>query len=197
VLPLSLSELREVAAFAVACAQPALPIVGRDRPDDGRPHAAVEAARAFAEGGERVGALRDTAWAAHRSAQEARDAGQAAASEAARAAGHAAGAAFLHPLADATQVRHILGAAAHSARALELADPDEGEAHIARARDLAGPVVPEVLRRYPAAPPGGGRVGELMRRLDASLRPPHLTVSAGASAPSPCAAPGWCPRRSA
>jgi hypothetical protein len=31
-------------------------------------------------------------------------------------------------------------------------------------------VVVEVLRRYPSAPPGGRRVGELIRRLDASLR---------------------------
>lgn len=169
-VPLDMSELREVAAFAVACAQPALAVHGRARPDDPRPRAAIEAARAFADGGERVKALRDTAWAAHRAAQEARDAGQAAASEAARAAGHAAGAAFLHPLANATQVRHILGSAAHAARALELTDPDAGAAHLTRARDLAGPVVVEVLRRYPAAPAGGGRVGELMRRLDAALR---------------------------
>jgi hypothetical protein len=27
-----------------------------------------------------------------------------------------------------------------------------------------------VLRRYPIAPRGGGRVGELIRQLDASLR---------------------------
>jgi hypothetical protein len=30
--------------------------------------------------------------------------------------------------------------------------------------------VVDVLRRYPVAPPGGGRVGELIRQLDASLR---------------------------
>jgi hypothetical protein len=30
--------------------------------------------------------------------------------------------------------------------------------------------VVDVLIRYPAAPHGGGRVGELMRQLDASLR---------------------------
>jgi hypothetical protein len=28
----------------------------------------------------------------------------------------------------------------------------------------------DVLRRYPSAPRGGGRVGELIRQLDASLR---------------------------
>ena len=113
------------------------------------------------------------AWAAHRAAQEARDAGQAAPSDAARAAGSACGAAFLHPLPNATQVKHILGSAAHAARAFELADGDDrtvGADHVAKLRILARPVVVEVLRRYPAAPPGGGRVGELIRLLDASLR---------------------------
>jgi immunity protein 5 of polymorphic toxin system len=85
-------------------------------PDDRRPRAAIDAAQAFAEGGERTKAMRDNAWAAHRAAQETRDAGQAAASAAARATGPAVGTAFLHPLAKATQVRHILGSAAHAAR---------------------------------------------------------------------------------
>lgn len=91
-----------------------------------------------------------------------RDTGQAAASEAARAALAAAGAAFLHPLAKATQVRHILGSAAHAARAFELAaggDPAVGLVQIGRSGALAPPVVADVLRRYPVAPSGGGRVG--------------------------------------
>ena len=170
---LSLCELREVVGYAAACARPALAIFERERPDDRRPRAAIDAAQAFAEGAERTRALRDSAWAAQRAAQEARDAGQAAASDAARAALAAAGAAFLHPLAKATQVKHILGSAAHAARAFELAagdDPAAADGHIAQARTLAPPVVAEVLRRYPAAPPGGGRAGELIRQLDASLR---------------------------
>lgn len=172
-IDLSLSELREITGYAVACARPALAIFERDRPDDRRPRAAIEAAQAFADGAERAKALRDNAWAAHRAAQETRDAGQAAASDAARAAAHACGAAFLHPLAKATQVKHILGSAAHAARAFELAagdDPAVGAGHIAQSRILASLVVVDVLRRYPAAPPGGGRTGELTRQLDASLR---------------------------
>jgi hypothetical protein len=172
-IELSLCELRAVAGYAAACARPALAVFERERPDDRRPRAAVDAAQAFAEGAERTKALRDSAWAAQRAAQAARDAGQAAASDAARAALAAAGAAFLHPLAEATQVKHILGSAAHAARALELAagdDPAAGAGHIAQARILAPLVVAEVLRRYPAAPRGGGRVGELIRQLDASLR---------------------------
>ncbi|GAB3473915.1 putative immunity protein [Amycolatopsis cihanbeyliensis] len=172
-IELSRSELREVAGYAVACALPALAIFERERPDDRRPRAAIDAARAFADGGERTKGLRDSAWAAQRAAQVTRDAGQAAASDAARAAIAAAGAAFLHPLAKATQVKHILGSAAHAARALELSagdDPAAGADHIAQSRMLAPPAVVDVLRRYPVAPRGGGRVGELVRQLDASLR---------------------------
>jgi hypothetical protein len=78
-----------------------------------------------------------------------------------------------HPLAKATQIKHILGSAAHAARAFELSagdDPVVGAGHIAQSRIIAQPVVVDVLRRYPVAPRGGGRVGELIRQLDASLR---------------------------
>lgn len=172
-IELSRPELREVAGFAVACARPALAIFERDRPDDPRPRGAMEATQAFVDGAERSKALRDSAWAAFRAAQDASEAGQAAASQAAYAAGATVGAAFLHPLAKATQVKHIVGPAAHAARAFELAagdDPAVGEAHLARARILALPVVIDVLRRYPLAPAGGGRVGELIRALDEILR---------------------------
>jgi hypothetical protein len=174
-IELSRSELREVAGYAVACARQALATFERERPDDRRPRASIDAAQAFADGGKRTKALRDSAWAAHRAAQEARDAGQAAANDAARAAGHAVGAAFLHPLPKATQVKHILGSAAHAARAFELStgdDPAVGLDQIAQFRILAPPVVVGVLRRYPSAPAGGRRVGELIRILDASLRRP-------------------------
>jgi hypothetical protein len=63
--------------------------------------------------------------------------------------------------------------AAHAARAAELMAGDDravGADHLARARRLATPVVVDVLSRYHAAPPGGGRVGELLRDLDAALR---------------------------
>jgi hypothetical protein len=66
-----------------------------------------------------------------------------------------------------------MGAAAHAARAFELDaanDPTVGADRIQQARILAPPVVIDVLRRYPAAPTGGGRVGELIRQLDALLR---------------------------
>lgn len=173
-IALSMAELRAVTAFAIACARPALAIFERARPRDRRPHAAIEAAKAFANGGPRTKAIRDGAWGAHRAAQETRKAKQLAASEAARAAGHAAGAAYLHPLAKATQVLHILGSAATAARAFELAandDPAVGDRHMRRAAKRATPAVLRVLRRFPAAPPGGRRVGEIVRALDECLRP--------------------------
>lgn len=170
---LSEQEVRAVVRFAVACARPALPLFQADCPTDRRPQDALEAAQAFADGTRRTKGLRDAAWAAQRAAHVARDAGLPAAGEAARAALAAAGAAFLHPLAKATQVRHILGAAAHSARAHELHAGDDasvGAEYIRRAQALALPEVVDVLRRYPPAPSGGARVGELVRLLDAALR---------------------------
>jgi hypothetical protein len=170
-ITLSKQELREVTAFAAACAEVVLEVFEADRPDDSRPRKAVGAAWEFARGGERGKSLRDTAWAALKAAQHA---DTAAAREAARAAMSAAGAAYLHPLAKATQVKHILGAGAHAARAAELAaghhQSGVGAEHVERAVHRATPVVVEVLKRFPAAPAGGGRVGELLRMMDADLR---------------------------
>ena len=167
---LSTKDLREVTGYAAECAQEVLEIFESAHPADGRPRDAVAAARTFARGEKRGKTLRDTAWAAHKAA---RDAGTAAAGHAARAAMCAASAAYLHPLADAHQVKHILGAAAHAARAAEIVagdDRDVGAKHIEHARRRATPAVVEVLERYPAAPAGGGRVGELLRDLDGALR---------------------------
>ncbi|WP_020658505.1 putative immunity protein [Amycolatopsis benzoatilytica] len=166
-IPLDLAELRAVTAYAVACAEPALAIFDQARPADDRPRAALEAARAFAQGAKRSKAIRDSAWAAQRAYQEARDAGESAAGEAARAAVAACGAAFLHPLAKATQVLHILGPAGHAAYAFELA----GGRYPVDPCALADPIVLRVLARYPKAPPGRGRAGELARELDTLLRP--------------------------
>jgi Imm-5 like putative immunity protein len=182
-IELSGSELREVAGYAVACARPALAIFERERPDDRRPRAAIDAAQAFADGGERTKALRDSAWAAHRAAQEARDAGLAAASDAARAAGHAVGAAFLHPLANATQVKHILGSAAHAARALELSAGDGRSHRRSRPhRAVADPCAssrgggPEALPGRPAWRWAGRRTDPAIGRVASVIPPPLRTL---------------------
>ena len=159
-LVLSPADLRAVTAYAAECAQAVLGIFAAARPDDPRARDAIDAAWEFARGGERGKALRDTAWAALRAASR----GAPSASLAARSA------AYLHPLPQATQVRHILGAAAHAALAAELAAGCAvGAEHIAQAARRASPAVVAVLGRYPTAPEGGGRVGELIRLLDTTL----------------------------
>ena len=163
-------ELREITGYAAECARRTLPIFEQSVPADPRPRDAIEAAQAFAEGGRRTAALRQSAWAAYRAAREA---ASPAAADAARAASHAAAAAYLHPLADAHQVKHILGAAAHAARAEELASGEDQRVTAGTlewARHHAPTAVTAVLGRMPAAPPGGGRVGEFIRDLDAALR---------------------------
>lgn len=167
---LEMAELRAVAAYAVENAADVLDIFELLHPSDRRPREAIGTARSFAHGGERVKALRDAAFAALRAAGES---DSEAASHAARAAMCAPSAAFLHPLAHATQVKHILGAAAHAARAAELAAGAASAAateYLARAISRTTPDVAAVLRRYPLAPSGGGRVGDLMRSLDRALR---------------------------
>ena len=169
-IALSKEDLRAVSGYAAACAQDVLELFERLQPADPRPREAIDAAWAFARGGERGKALRDAAWAALRAA---RDANEPAAGDAARAAMSAASAAYLHPLSDAHQVKHILGAAAHAARAAELVagdDPRVGAEHLEQARRRATSTMVDVLRRYPAAPAGGGRVGALLRDLDQALR---------------------------
>jgi hypothetical protein len=167
---LSTEDLRVVTGFAAGCAETVLELFEGFRPDDSRPREAIDAAWTFARGGRRGKALRDTAWAALRAAG-ATD--TEAAEHAARAAMAAASAAYLHPLADAHQVKHVLGAAAHAARAVELVaggDEGVGAEHLARAREGCPPAVVDVLTRFPAAPGGGGRVGQLLRDLDEALR---------------------------
>ena len=167
---LTLDDIRAVAAFAIASAEAVLPLFEAVHSDDPRPRAALDGARTFAAGGPRLAALRVLAADAHR-------AGRAAATEAAReaalSAGHAAAAAYLHPLAKATQVKHILGSAACAARTIELqgdGDPSLGDREVARAKDRASWAVVSVLRRYPPAGAGRGRTAELMRDLDVALR---------------------------
>ncbi|MET9464036.1 putative immunity protein [Streptomyces sp. NPDC006544] len=181
-IELTEDELREIAGYAADCARRVLAIFERDLPADTRPRDALDAADAFAAGGRRTNALRQRAWAAYKAAQEAASPAASAppvstapfpspaAIDAARAASHAAAAGYLHPKASAHQVKHILGAAAHAARAEELAGVGADAGTLAWARHHAPPAVAAVLGRLPAAPPGGGRVGELIRDLDAGLR---------------------------
>ena len=167
---LRLDELRVVARFAADSAREALPFFERTVPDDGRPRAAIEAAYLFADGAARTKLQRLAATDAHRAATEA--AGEVS-RLAAGSAGDAAAAAYLHPLAEATQVGHILRATARAAAAAELEAGGQAEAAAAvleRARLHATPVLIDVLHRYPPAISGRSRTAHLMKALDTALR---------------------------
>ncbi|MBZ4321399.1 putative immunity protein [Streptomyces huiliensis] len=167
---LTMDELRAVARYGAESAQEVLPAFEEAVPGDPRPRAALAAAWEFADGARRTRLQRVTALDAHRAA---RDAGTEAARLAARSAGDAAAAAYLHPIARATQVGHILRAAASAARVGELSaggDPAVGDTLIEQARRRATPELVSVLSRYPLAPAGKNRVAQLMSALDAALR---------------------------
>lgn len=167
---LTVEELRVVARFVVESAQDVLPVFEAAVPGDPRPRAAIDAAWEFVNGARRTKLQRLTALDAHRAAKAA---GSEAARLAARSAGDAAAAAYLHPISRATQVGHILRAAASAARIAELEagdDPAVGETVIEQARRRATPTLVAVLSRYPPAPTGKNRVAQLMSKLDASLR---------------------------
>ncbi|WP_405091813.1 exonuclease SbcC [Micromonospora sp. NBC_01392] len=167
---LTMDELRVVAHYVVRHAEDVLPVFEHAVPDDPRPRAAIDAARAFVDGADRTRRQRVTAVDAHRAA---RSAPTEAARLAARSAGDAAAAAYLHPLAQASQVGHILRAAASAARIGELTaggDPAVGDALLDRSRRWATPVLVDVLRRYPPATGGSSRAARLMSKLDDALR---------------------------
>lgn len=167
---LTMAELRTVARFAAESAQQLLSAFEAVAPDDRRPRAALDAAWIFVDGAPRTNLQRLTALDAHRAAKDVRtETGQLAA----RACGDAAAAAYLHPIARATQVGHILRAAACAARVAELnAGGNEAAAaqSIQSTRDRATSVLLDVLGRYPAAPAGKGRLAQLLSTLDSSLR---------------------------
>ncbi|MER7454577.1 putative immunity protein [Nocardia beijingensis] len=172
---LTMDEIRAVTAFAMTSAQRVLPLFEACHLEDSRPRDALAAAAAFVRGDQRSRAQRVTAPAAHRAAREAV---APVAFHAAMAAGDAAASAYLHPLADAVQVNHILRASAHTIRVFELS---LGEEHpgdpMERIIDLATPLVIDVLRRYPRIGAGASRVGRLVHELDNRLRDQPRTPS--------------------
>ncbi|MEN0021949.1 MAG: putative immunity protein [Microbacterium sp.] len=166
-IDLTMDELRAVVRFAADCAQGLLPEFEAVAPDDSRPREALDAARIFAEGAARSNRQRTAAFASHRAAKAV---AQETAQLAALACGDAAASAYLHPIAKASQVGHILRAAACAARVAEVrTGATSDEAVITLAARATSPV-PEILRRYPSAPAGSSRVARLMSELDAAIR---------------------------
>lgn len=168
---LTLDELRAVTLFNLSCADLVLHLFESARPGDLRPRDAIERARAFAAGGPRAGAQRAAAAAAHRAAKEV----DPPAAHAAMAAGDAAASSYLHPLADPTQVGHILRGPAHTVLAQEPDRPPRSArvGAVATVLDLATPVVVEVLRCYPSPARRGQGVSAVMSDLDEALRATH------------------------
>lgn len=167
---LTLDELRGVARYVANSAEAVLPVFEDVYPDDSRPRAAIDAAWVFVNGAPRTKLQRVTSLDAHRSAKEATSE---VARLAARAAGDAASAAYLHPIAKAHQVGHILRAAGCAARIAELNavdDPHAGAKAIEEARQRATPLLVEVLNRYPVPPSGKNRLDQLISIMDSSLR---------------------------
>lgn len=163
----TMDELRAVVRFAADCAASILAEFETENPEDTRPRHALEAARAFADGAPRTNRQRTAAFQAHRAAK---DAASKTAQLAAQACGDAAAAAYLHPIAKATQVGHILRSAACAAQVAELADGSDEADAIARIAERATAPVPAVLRRYPTAAAGRSRSSQLMSELDAVIR---------------------------
>jgi hypothetical protein len=171
-----MDELRVVTRFVVGSAHLVLPVFEDAYPADPRPRAAIDAAREFADGARRTARQRVTSLDAHRAARQATTE---VARLAARSAGDAASAAYLHPIARAHQVGHILRAAASAARIAELGagdDPDVGAGAIEDARQRATPTLIDVLERYPRAPAARDRVAQLMTALDTSLRASRSSI---------------------
>ena len=167
---LTFDELRVVARYVVESAQPVLAVFEDASPGDTRPRAAIDATWDFINGKRRTKLLRVTSLDAHRAAKEAPTE---VSRLAAQAAGDAASSAYLHPIAKAHQVGHILRAAANAARIAEIRagdDPAVGTEVIEQARDRTTPVLIDVVQRYPSAPLGKSRVAQLMTALDTSLR---------------------------
>lgn len=166
---LTMDELRVVARYVAEAAEEVLVVFEGVHPDDPRPRAAITAAWRFVDGAPRSQAQRVASLDAHRAAK---DADTEAARLAAQAAGDAASAAYLHPIAKAHQVGHILRAAANVARIAEInsGDPAAGDMVLQRVRQRATPVLIDVLRRYPPAPAGTSPVAGLMATLDDALR---------------------------
>jgi CubicO group peptidase (beta-lactamase class C family) len=167
---LTTDELRIVARFVAETADELLPVFENANPDDPRPRAAVAAAWRFVHGAPRTKLQRVASLDAHRAAKTA---STEASRLAARAAGDAASAAYLHPIAQAHQVGHILRAAANAARISEINAGSNAEAaaeSLQRARQRATPALTDILLRYPPAPTGKSRVAQLMATLDTVLR---------------------------
>ena len=172
---LSEGERRLVAEWAADCAERVLGLFEAEAPEDGRPRAAVDRARAFARGEVRTAEGIRHWFVGGVPAHEIKTP---AAAAAARAAVQAA--AVCHMGA------HSLGAAAYAARAVGLAAPDRRRAAGDEIRWQLAHMSPEVRTALRALPPVGenrsgplgpgrlssGQIGIFIRDLQAGIALP-------------------------
>ena len=167
---LNLDSLRAIGGWAADCAERALSVYETNPDSDSRPRAAIEGIREFTAGGRRTARLRTLALDAHAAA---RAVSNPAAAAAARAAGAAAASAYTHPLADVQQTKHIVGAAAYAALALELQHPGDSSVAAGEVRWAIAHAPSEarkVLLQMPARQPGKSRLDALLYEVDAGIR---------------------------
>jgi hypothetical protein len=167
---LRMESLRILGGWAADCAERALSIYEDIEKEDARPRKAIEGIREFSLSGKRTNALRKLAMDAYRASRETENAP---ARAAAQSASLAAASAFTHPLRDARQAKHILGPAAYSALAKELAlggGEEAGNAEIERAAARADPEIAELLQNMPARERGKQRIDRLLYELDMMIR---------------------------
>lgn len=165
---LTLDELRTVTAFNLACPEQVIELFEDVQRNDTRPREALNAAAEFVRGGPRSRAQRMTALAAHRAAKDVRPP----ATHVAMASGDAAASAYLHPLADAEQVGHILRGPAYCVLALQYraAEPLTRSDAVAVVLQRVSPRVVQVLLRYPPISGRRREVAQVMSELDLRLR---------------------------
>jgi hypothetical protein len=167
---LSIETLQILGRWAADCAERALPFFEELNNGDARPRDAIAGIRVFADGGKRNAKLRVLALDAYRASLETKDP---AASAAARAASLAAASTFTHPFVDVNQAKHILGAAAYAALAVELKnnnDPQFADDEVRRAVDSVQKEIVGLLLKMPCQPEGKTRLDKIMVALDKGLR---------------------------
>ncbi len=165
-----METLQALGEWAAVSAERALNVYEIHKTEDSRPRVAISAIREFVLNGKRTHQLRKIGMDAYRASLEATDP---AASAAAMSASLAAASAYTHPFSDPGQGRHILGPAAYSALALELAgksDPSIGDLEIERAISEAPRPVIELLLKMPERQAGKKRIDQLLYALDSGLR---------------------------
>ncbi|WP_417308716.1 putative immunity protein [Devosia sp.] len=169
---LSEAERRLVAGWAADCAERVLAVFEAERPEDGRPRAAIARTRGYARGErDTAGEIRDRFGGV-----AATEGVSPAAAAAARAAGQASAVAHMGA--------HALGAAGYAALAAERCAPDHPDAASAELDWQWARMTPAVRAALRSLPPLGenragplgpgllarGRLGEVIRDLQSRLQ---------------------------